>query len=135
MADSTKPPSNGKKPKDVSFDFIKSAHFRPISVDGIFGGLSPQGRSIHMALYSERRALPRKTVHPVSAEGKLGEEIMGKRESRDAFIREIEVDAVMDLQTAMSLRKWLTGKIQELAKAQDVTVDLESLEIKAKDSQ
>jgi hypothetical protein len=133
MASSPNQPGDPKKPREVVFEFIKSIHFRPISVDGAFGGLSPTGRSIHMTLYSERRALPKKTVHPLSLDGKLGEEIREKREVREGIIREMEVDAVMDLPTAIALRKWLTDKIQELATAQNVAVDLDKAEIKAKD--
>lgn len=110
----TKPPIG---PQDeVSFEFIKGTHFRVISVDGAFGGVSPQGRSIHMAVFSERRALPRKTFHPLKS-GSLGDEILDRRESRTGFIRELEADLAMDLLTAMNMHKWLGDKIDQLTKA------------------
>src|SRR5689334_23353953 len=101
----------GKKLGDIEFDFIKGNFFRVISVDGAFGGLSPQGRSIHMALFSERRPLPRKTVHSLGTDGLLSDELMDRRETRKAFVREVEADVVMDLPTAIAIRKWLTRKI------------------------
>jgi hypothetical protein len=53
-----------KKLTEIEFDFIKSNFFRVIHVDGAFGGLSPNG-FVHMALYSERRAIPTKVVHKI----------------------------------------------------------------------
>lgn len=115
-----------RKPAEVAFDFIKSNFFRVISVDGAFGGLSPQGRSIHMALFSERRPLPQKTVHQLGEGGTLGDELLDRRESRSAFVREIEVDVVMDLPTALAVRKWLTRKIEEMAGANQFDVDFDA---------
>lgn len=103
-------------PAEISFEFIKSAFFRVISVEGAFGGLSPTGRSIHMAIFSERRPIPRKTVHPLMDDGSLGEELKDRRESRESFVREIEADLVLDLPTAIGVHQWLGNKIQELAK-------------------
>ena len=70
--------------RELSFDFIKSNYFRVICVDGAFGGVSPTGRSVHMAIYSERRPLPRKTVHSIEEDGDLGDEVKDNRESDGA---------------------------------------------------
>jgi hypothetical protein len=100
---------------ELSFDFIKSNYFRVICVDGAFGGVSPTGRGIHMAVYSERRPLPRKTVHSLEEDGSLGDELRDKRETRTALVREVEADLVMDLLTATAVRDWLNEKIIQLA--------------------
>ena len=103
-----------KKPnklKEISFDFIKSNLFRVIRCDGAFGGLAPNG-SIHMAIYSERQAIPTKTVHKFD-NGQLGQEILSKREGRSAVVREIEVDISMDVRQAKVLRDWLSDKISQ----------------------
>ncbi|MEQ9488563.1 MAG: hypothetical protein RIM72_06170 [Alphaproteobacteria bacterium] len=104
-------------PDEIAFDFIKSNYFRVIPVEGAFGGISASGRGIHMAVYSERRALPKQVVHDVSADGQILEEKREKRTTRDAIVREVEIDMVMDLPTAISLRDWLEAKILELNKA------------------
>ena len=82
-----------------------------------------------MALFNERRPLPRKTVHQVSAEGALGKEIREKRESRQGYVRELEVDVVMDLPAAVAVRNWLTDKILEMAKIHNIKINLETGEI------
>ena len=116
-----KKPTKTKGPKEIAFDYIKSNQFRVVNGDGAFGGLSPTGRDIHMAVYSERRAIPTKTVHPVTADGTLGPEFLSRRQVRSAFVRELEVDIVLDLPTAVTVLTWLTDKIQQCAKSQGVT--------------
>ena len=97
-------------PTEIGFDFIKGNHFRVITVDGAYGGISPHGRAIHMAIYSERRAIPRRTVHAVSEAGDLGEEIRDKRDASDSFVREIEADLILDLGAAVAMRSTETWR-------------------------
>ena len=98
--------------KEIAFDYIKSNFFRVIHVDGAFGGLAPSG-NIHMALYSERQAIPTRTVFPFEGD-KLGPENLKKREVRESLVREVEVDVVLSIDQARALHKWLTGKIESL---------------------
>jgi hypothetical protein len=111
MAKRTK---SDKKLEELEFDFIKSNFFRVIKADGAFGGLTGNG-SLHMALYSERNAIPTKTVHKVMAGG-LGPEIREKREGRKAVVREVEIDVTMDIGVAIVLRNWLDEKITQFQK-------------------
>jgi hypothetical protein len=108
--------AKGKKaaPTQLEFDFIKSNFFRVIHADGAFGGLGPRG-DMHMQFFSERRAIPTKIVHAIDGT-KLGPEIKDKRESREAFVREVEVDVVMNMAQVRSLHKWLGDKIAEFQK-------------------
>jgi hypothetical protein len=106
-----------KAPKEIVFDYIKSNLFRVIPIDGAFGGLSPNGREIRMALFNERRPIPQKTVHPLGTDGNIVGENRGKRTGRTGFVREVEVDVVLDFQTAINLQVWLQDKIEQMAKA------------------
>jgi hypothetical protein len=101
-----------KSIKEIEFDFIKSNFFRVIHVDGAFGGVAPSG-SIHMAVYSERHAIPTKTVHKLDG-NQLGEEVVNRRTGRAAIVREVEVDIVMGLDQAIVMRGWLDEKIANL---------------------
>jgi len=100
-----------RTPNEVEFDFIKSNFFRVVHADGAFGGISPNGL-IHMALYSERAALPTKIVQEIDESGQLRPEDTSRRITRKAIVREIEVDIAMDINTATALRKWLDEKIE-----------------------
>lgn len=102
-----------QKPKEIEFDFIKSNYFRVIKADGAFGGITGNG-SIHMALYSERNAIPTKVVHAV-VDGSLGPELRDRRQGRKAIVREVEVDVMLDITQAMALSKWLDEKIKQFS--------------------
>lgn len=103
---------NGDADNRVAFDYIKNNNFRIIQADGAIGGLTPSGK-IHFALYSERPPIPRRLVHNINDDGSLGPIIRGETVSRDAIIREMEVDVFVDVAVARSLYKWLGEKIGE----------------------
>jgi len=112
-----KQPSDPKKqgrgtiPTQLAFDYIKGPHFRSVRADGAIGAVTPNGH-IHMALYSERPAIPRRLVHEVDQEGKLGKEV--ERESRESIVREMDVDVFLTLSVAKSIHDWLGRRIKEL---------------------
>lgn len=99
------------EPRHVAFDFIKSPHFRAVRADGAIGGVTPSGQ-IHVAFYSERNPIPRRVIHSVGSDGKLGEEI--GRESREAIVREMDFDLFLSLRVAKSVHEWLGARIEEL---------------------
>jgi hypothetical protein len=103
--------SSGERPERIRFHYIKSNEFRTIHVDGIHGGLTPQGL-IQMAVFSERFPIPRETVHSVAEKG-LGPEIRQERVSREGIVREVDVNLIMSATQARSIAKWLNGKAQE----------------------
>jgi hypothetical protein len=92
----------------VRYDYIKSNFFRVICVDGVHGGLRPSGGSIHMALFSERNAIPKTEGFEVK-DGRLGKQT--ERVGRAAIVREVEVDAIMGVDTARAIRDWLSQMI------------------------
>ncbi len=80
-------------------------------MDGAIGSVSPNGQ-IHMSLYSERLPIPRRMVYELK-ENALGDEIEDQRVTRDAIIREMDVDVIMTIDAAESLCTWLQNKIDE----------------------
>lgn len=96
----------------VNFHFIKSTSYRTIHVDGAWGGITP-GLNINMAVFNERGAIPRQVVLEVSESGTT-REIQEERIVRDAVIREVEADLIMDLPTAEAVLEWLGKKVEEL---------------------
>lgn len=100
----------------VEVSYQKSAFFRVTHVDGIYGGVTPRGH-IHMAVFSERGALP-KASHFDVVDGQPGPEIVD--DSRTGIVRELEADLVMDLPVAISLHLWMREKIEQLRVAMGV---------------
>jgi hypothetical protein len=95
-----------EKPTSIKFHYIKSAQFRVIHVDGMIGGLTPRA-GIHIALYSERPAIPQQTVQALKEDGTLGDEVVDRRVGKEGVVREMEVDAIMDADVARALHAWL----------------------------
>jgi hypothetical protein len=112
-AESEKRPEPEAEPNRVRFDYIKSASFRVIHVDGVVGGLTPR-LDVHMDFWSERFPIPQQVVHRVNADGNLGDEIKPERKTREAIVREVEAGVVMDLDTARAFRDWLNDRIAEI---------------------
>jgi hypothetical protein len=108
---------NGRPAQEVVLDYIKGEFFRVIHADGIIGGLTPQGL-LHLAFYSERPPIPKRTVHPLTPTGALGNPIPEKTVVRDCtVVRELDVDVIMTFQVAEQLHIWLGERLEELKKA------------------
>lgn len=113
MSVGTRHPGIDQKEKRIRFDYIKSQFFRVVHVDGIFGGTSPNGKSIRMSVWNERWPIPKQTVHEMDEFGNLLKEFVEERIGRDAIVREVEVDLAMDVDCAKQIRDWLSLKINQ----------------------
>jgi hypothetical protein len=100
------------QPKTVDFHYIKGPDFRSIHVDGAIGGLTTKG-FLHVALFTERAAIPQRTTHGVLPDGTLGNEILEKRLSKEGIVRQMEVDLIVNEETARDLRIWLDQMLQD----------------------
>ena len=95
----------------IPFHYIKSNHFRVVRADGAHGGVNPR-LQVQMALYNERIPIPQKVIHRVLPNGTLDDAAV-ETIGRDGFVREVEVEVLMDWPVARSLAKWLTEKADE----------------------
>lgn len=108
---------HGKEEQNViRFEFEKTPQFRNIHVDGVFGGLAPKGL-INMAIFNERRPIPKATTHVLEDDHHLGEELVEARDVRSSVFRSVEANLIMDLSTAISIQRWLADKIAQHEKA------------------
>ena len=105
-----RPPGTARR---VVFHYIKSKSFRVIHADGAIGGITPR-MSLHIALFSERPAIPQKIVNAINPDGSLGEEIVEERVTREGFVREVEVEVLMNLEAAKAFLGWLQGHVSTL---------------------
>lgn len=101
-------------PSSIDFYYIKSNSFRVVHGDGVWGGTTPRGY-IAINFFSERSPIPQKLTHEITPTG-LGDET--GREWREGIIREVEVEVLVDLDTAKSLIPWLEGHISALEEIQ-----------------
>lgn len=108
------------QPTEIKFNFIKAPECKEFGVDGAFGGISVSGRIV-AAVYTERPPVPTCVVHSIDSDGKLGDEIVDRRESKDGMIRVIQAVLYFDLNSAVGFRDWLEKKINELTDIRDMT--------------
>jgi hypothetical protein len=99
--------------KKIKFYYMKGPDFRTIHCDGAIGGITPRGL-VHLAVFSERLAIPKVTVQELTSEGRLGNELSNERETLDGIVRQMEVDLFFGEETAVKLREWLDERIKEL---------------------
>jgi hypothetical protein len=108
--------SESEPSAEVKFTYKKGNFYRVIHADGAIGGLSPNGRYIHMCVWSERHSLPKEQVFGVGADHKL-EDIPKSVDDIGGVFREIEADVALDYWTARALRKWLDVQIKNFEDA------------------
>jgi len=101
-----------QQPQSIKLHYLKSGGYRAIHVDGAVCGPMPSGRGLHIAFFSERAAIPQIVDQAINQDGTLGKELV--RVGREGFVREIEVDAFMDVVTAKALVALLSTKIAEI---------------------
>ena len=98
---------------DIDFHYLKTSSYRTYHVDGIFGGLTPQG-NLYAEIFLERKPTPTMIRQKVKETGELGDEVL--REGKSGFIREIECGLIMNIDSAKDFHKWLGDRIAEFDK-------------------
>jgi len=103
----------GDDPKDLLFTYRKGNHYRMIHVDGAHGALTPNGKFISLALFSERRTIPKSERFSLVGHRGDAHQLGPKIEVDDigGVVREIEVCALMDIDTARAIHKWIAERL------------------------
>ena len=111
MAENLPKGGNGQPTQEVVLDYIKGQFFRVVHADGIIGGSTPQGQ-LHIAFYSERPPIPKRTVHQVSAGGALGSP-NSRKNGRARLHRHSQTGS---FQVAEQFYLWLGQRLDEMKK-------------------
>jgi len=121
-ADNISPKNNqDETPEKLKLKLVKSNLFRLIHVDSVWGGLSPNGDSINMNLCNQRFPIPQKLVYELEKDGSFENEINEERiQEDDVDVEwEIEVSAMMNIETAKTLIEWLKNMVEQAENDQD----------------
>lgn len=97
------------QPKELQFDYIKSGMFRVIHVDGVHGGIAPNGSGIHASFFNDRIPISKVEVHEVEPDGTIGR--LKTITKRPGVVREVEVCAILSVRAAEALHAWLGNLI------------------------
>lgn len=106
-------PRQEQAPLKVEAAFVRSNFYRVVHADGAFGGAAPNA-NIRMTIYSEAQRIPNLITYDFSPSGGMTETGRTPAPSPTNIVREMEVDIVMTLRVARSIRDWLDGKIKEV---------------------
>lgn len=101
----------GEIKNKITFKYVYPEDLRDLYVNGLFGGVTPRNE-IYTHFYSERHPIPQKVVHSIEKNGTLGPE--EEIEKGGDVVRFVQASIIMDLQTAISFRDWLDGRIKHL---------------------
>ena len=120
------PPGTTYTGRKIAVHYCKSPQYRTIHVDGMYGGISPQGKTLFLGFYSERSSLPETTYVPIVKTGDDAEMIgfgadHDRVNSRPGIMREMEANIVIDIETAEQIVAWLAVRIRQVRDEQGKT--------------
>lgn len=93
--------------------FIKSPSFRVIHASGVWYGGDAE-RNIHLSFFNERTPIPKKIVINVNENGEVLSEATSQRDTKEGVIREIEVDIIFSVHSAIEFYKTLGENLKAL---------------------
>jgi len=118
---------NKRAPQKLKFDYIKGNLFRTARADGAWAGTNGFSDLV-LSFYSERTPIPKQTVHLLTDQHGLGEEILEERITRDAVVREVEISVSMSLDVAKALGILLNKQIEAIEASQTRALSKENSE-------
>jgi hypothetical protein len=102
-------PTEGAMPPTVKVHYKKLDSYSIFHTDGVAGGITPRGL-LNLEFFVERQTIPTLMEHDVLPNG-LG---FGRKvEGLEGLIRLIQCGVILDINTAVNIRDFLTAKIEE----------------------
>jgi hypothetical protein len=114
MSEPEKPtPSDQQTEKTYKVAFYTAPFFRSVQADGSWGRISPSGL-IHLSFFNDCGIMPAAEVHDVGPDGTISPEIKLDFASDANLVRQLEVDVILSLESAKSVRDNLQNFIEIL---------------------
>ncbi|MGH7971788.1 MAG: hypothetical protein ACREIC_24000 [Limisphaerales bacterium] len=101
--------------QQLVFHFIKSTQFRVVYANGAWFGGDAQ-HNIHLTFYNERSPIPKKYVVNLDSSGVIVSEDESQREVKEGLIRELEIDVVLSIDSAIQFHQMLGMNLESLRK-------------------
>jgi hypothetical protein len=99
--------------QQMPIHFIKSSQFRVVHASGVWYGGDAQ-QNIHMTFFNERSPIPQKMVLNLNQQGFVLGEDESQREIKKGFVREMEVDVIFSISSAVEFYKTLGDNLKAL---------------------
>ncbi len=107
------PASNEKVVTSVRVHQQKSALFRVVHSDGVWCSINAWG-NVHLTFYSERAPIPTSVYFALDEKGAVTREEVEKREVKEGWFRELEVDIVLTRAGARSVYDVLSNYLKAM---------------------
>jgi len=109
----------------IEFKYIFEDNYSPKYVNGVYGGVGPQGEII-MNFFLERQPIPRDEFYRIpetNQDPETNQELIkdgtNPEDIRNLFIRHIQSGILFDIQHAKIFQKWLTSVIDQHEKLRE----------------
>jgi hypothetical protein len=93
--------------------FIKSSCFRVVHASGAWYGGDSQ-KNLHLTFFNERTPIPKKVVVNLNEQGMVVGEDLSERITKEGAVREMEVDIVFSIPSAVEFYKTLGENLKAL---------------------
>ena len=103
--------------RKATYLYSRASDYKVVAATGVYGGPTPSGH-IRVEFFVDYASNPVKTVHAVTPEGRVGEELEREPTSR-SITREFQIGVVFTPDVAESLARWLQDKVAILRQAQE----------------
>lgn len=106
-------------PDKIEIKYTTPDYYRPIYVNGAFGGFSPQGELV-INFYFENTSIPESQTFDLTDEGRLSSNPVESKPERTEIpqiMRNIQTGIILDLASAKRISQWLNDKIEKFEEA------------------
>jgi hypothetical protein len=105
--------------KQIGIHYQRSRHYRTIHADGAQIGMTPRGQ-VQFTLFSDQKPMPEFVLHQIT-QGTLGPPL--EQVVKDGAIREVEVNVIMDVESATSFMSVLQTTLNQIENLKKVPAE------------
>ena len=96
--------------QQVEFLFEYDPQYRLVAANGVWGDPTPRG-DLRLDFFVEAPTLPRRVMHALSPEGRVGPEL--RREPEHTFTRRIQIGILVSMDHAESIARTIQDRVAE----------------------
>ena len=96
--------------QQVEFHFEYDPGYRLVAANGVWGDLTPRG-DLRLDFFVEAPTLPRRIMHALSSEGRVGSEL--RREPERTFTRRIQLGVLVSMDHAENIARLIQDRVAE----------------------
>jgi len=104
--------------KEVVYKYIINDDYEPEYINGIYGGLCPNGELI-VNFFMDRFPIPLKSRQSINEKGRLEEKVIQDNADDIKIRRVVKQGVIMNRETTLSIYRWLKNRLIEMGVDED----------------